>query len=114
MAQGGKQDGAGRPEGARNLWSREIADKAAASGLLPHEFLLAVARGERIPMPADGADAFHVPTIEQRLEAAKAAAPYFAARLAAIEHSGDGDGAILLVSKAQRDAAVAAAMRADH
>ena len=41
-----------------------------ASDLLPHEVLLAVARGEMI--------ADHVPTFEERVEAAKAAAPYFA------------------------------------
>ena len=40
------------------------------SELLPHEVLLAVARGEVI--------ADHVPTFEERVEAAKAAAPYFA------------------------------------
>ncbi len=38
--------------------------------LLPHEVLLAVARGEVI--------ADHVPTFDERVEAAKAAAPYFA------------------------------------
>lgn len=113
MAHGGRRQGAGRPSGSTNKRSRQLVDKAAASGLLPHQFLLAVARGERIPMPAEGDCVFHTPTITERLDAAKAAAPYFAARLAAIEHSGDGS-TVLLVSKAQRDAAVAAAMRADQ
>jgi len=44
----------------------------AASKLLPHEVLLAVARGEMI--------ADHIPTFDERVEAAKAAAPYFAAK----------------------------------
>jgi acetyl esterase/lipase len=46
-------------------------DQAA---LMPHEVLLAVARGETI--------ADHIPTFEERVEAAKAAAPYFAAKSA--------------------------------
>jgi len=45
-------------------------DQADSSTLMPHEVLLAVARGEVI--------ADHVPTFEERVEAAKAAAPYFA------------------------------------
>ena len=56
---------------------RETRERAAASGLLPHEFLLAVTRGETI----DG----HAPTFEERLEAARAAAPYFAPKLSNIQ-----------------------------
>lgn len=77
MARGGARAGAGRPTGAATKRTREIADKAASSGLLPHEFLLAVVRGEAI----DGT----VPTFADRLEAAKAAAPYFAPKLSSVD-----------------------------
>lgn len=53
--------------------TRETADRAAAAGEMPHEFLL---RGEAV----DGT----VPTFAERLDAAKAAAPYFAPKLAAV------------------------------
>ena len=67
----------GRPRGALNKTSREQRDRAAESGLLPHEFLLAVTRGETI--------GDYVPTFQERLEAAKAAAPFFAPKLSAID-----------------------------
>jgi len=51
--------------------------------------------------------------LDVRLDAAKAAAPYMHPRLAAIEHTGADGGPIQIVTKAQRDAAVAAALRAD-
>jgi hypothetical protein len=47
--------------------------KAESKGMLPHELLAAVARGDEI----DGV----TPTLEMRLDAAKAAAPYYAPRL---------------------------------
>ncbi len=53
---------------------------------LPHGFLLSVVRGEAV----DGV----VPTLAQRIEAAKAAAPYFAPRLAAVAHVGPDGGPI--------------------
>jgi hypothetical protein len=43
---------------------------------LPHEILLAIARGE----PLDG----HKPTFAERMDAAKAAAPYYGARLSSV------------------------------
>lgn len=76
MPRGGARAGAGRPVGAVTRRTREIADKAASSGLLPHEFLLLVVRGEAI----DGT----TPTFADRLEAAKAAAPYFAPKLSSV------------------------------
>lgn len=81
MAQGGKRPGAGRPKGTRNKRTQETIAKAEAAGMLPHEFLLAVSRGEAV--------GDYQPTFDERLEAAKAAAPYYAPKLAAIEHSGD-------------------------
>jgi hypothetical protein len=62
-----------------------MVEKAIAVGMLPHEFLCAVSRGETI----DG----HEPSFDERLDAAKAAAPYYAPKLANVEHSGSvGDG----------------------
>ncbi len=78
MARGGKRPGAGRKPGAATKKTREIADKAASQGITPIEYLLQVMR--------DG-------TLERadRVEAAKAAAPYVHPRLNAVDHqSSDG------------------------
>lgn len=72
---GGKRVGAGRKVGAVNKASSEARQHAQSTGELPHEFLLRVARGESIDE--------HVPEFRDRVDAAKAAAPYFAPRLAA-------------------------------
>ena len=82
MPSGGKRPGAGRPAGAVTRKTREIADWAAESGMLPHELLLAVVRGEMVGGVT--------PTFEQRLDAAKAAAPYFAPKLAAVDVTSTG------------------------
>ena len=79
----GKKTG-GRKKGSVNKAPRERAERAAKAGLLPHELLLAVARGEII----DGV----VPSFDQRLTAMKDAAPYYAPKLAAVAHDGDGKG----------------------
>jgi hypothetical protein len=77
----------GRKKGSMNKAPRERAERAAASGLLPHEFLLAVCRGEVF----DG----HVPSFDERLDAAGKAAPYYAPKLANVEHTGKDGGAIV-------------------
>ena len=77
MARGGARPGAGRPAGSATRKTREIANRAAASGMLPHEFLLAVVRGDVIGGVT--------PTFGDRLEAAKAAAPYFAPKLSSVD-----------------------------
>ena len=74
----------GRKKGVPNKATRALRDAAASTGLLPHELLLAVARGEII----DGV----VPSFDQRLTAMKDAAPYYAPKLAAVAHDGDGKG----------------------
>lgn len=74
MAKGGRRDGAGRKPGSVNLMSAKAREEAAKTGELPHEFMLRVMRGEEI----DG----HTPEFKDRMDAAKAAAPYFAPRLA--------------------------------
>lgn len=76
MARGGARPGAGRKPGGANLMNREAREKAAEGGILPLDYLLQVMRDE----DADKA---------QRMDAAKAAAPYVHARLASVEHSGE-------------------------
>ncbi len=72
---GGARSGAGRPQGAVTRKTREIAEKAVAEGMTPLDFLLVAMR--------DAGNEFSV-----RLDAAKAAAPYVHARLAAVTHQG--------------------------
>lgn len=74
---GGARQGAGRPKGSANKMSQKAREEAAAVGLLPHEFLAAIARGEMI--------GDHQPTFEERMDAAKAAAPFYAPRLASTQ-----------------------------
>lgn len=74
---GGSRIGAGRPKGSANKMSQRAREEAASAGMLPHEFLAAIARGDDI----DG----HVPTFEERMDAAKAAAPFYAPKLASTQ-----------------------------
>lgn len=66
---GGRREGAGRPPGALNKRTSEIAAKCAEQGVTPLEYLLAVMRD------ADADPA-------RRLQAAVASAPYLHPRLA--------------------------------
>ena len=72
MPRGGHREGAGRKAGAVITKSREVADKLVAEGLTPLDYLVGVMRQTM---------EYH----ETRFEAAKAAAPYMHARLAAVE-----------------------------
>lgn len=73
---------------------------AKETGVMPLDYLLAVMRDEEQAQ-------------EVRIDAAKAVLPYLHPRLAAVEHFGPNEGMVEIVSKQQRDAAVAAALRAD-
>jgi hypothetical protein len=75
MARGGKRDGAGRKPGVPNTKTKELVEKVEASGLTPLNYMLAILRDETLSR-------------EDRFEAAKAAAPFVHAKLAAVEHSG--------------------------
>lgn len=77
MPRGGKREGAGRKPGSTTKMANEARAQAQATGQLPHEFLLTVARGEKIDET--------VPKLDQRIDAAKAAAPYFAPRMSATD-----------------------------
>lgn len=79
MARGGKRPGAGRPKGAASKRTRDVADAAASEGLTPLEYMLEVLRDEG----AERAD---------RMDAAKAAAPYIHPRLSSVEVGGQGEG----------------------
>jgi hypothetical protein len=71
----------------REKVSAEVVAAAAATGMLPHEWLLAVMRGEQINHYAYDSDSQEIvevivlPTFADRMEAAKSAAPYFSTRL---------------------------------
>jgi hypothetical protein len=86
MARGGKRDGAGRKAGTANVKTRELADAAAQEGLLPLEYMLNVLRDET----AEAKD---------RMWAAEKAAPYVHAKLASVEHKGEGGGALQVIIK---------------
>jgi hypothetical protein len=84
----------GRPPGAINKFSASVIDKAAAEGLLPHEILLSFARGERQvhrkenPETGEVVETGFYPDPDMRLTAANMAAPYFAPKLAQVQHKG--------------------------
>lgn len=98
MARGGKREGAGRPVGSVTARSREAAEQAAESGLTPLDYMLTILRDETAER-------------KDRMWAAEKAAPYVHAKLANVEHSGGID--VTTQTKEQRDAAVAAATRAN-
>lgn len=75
MAKGGPRVGAGRKPGVPNKRTAEKAAEVEASGLTPLDYMLSILRDESV---AAG----------DRFEAAKAAAPYVHAKLAAVELSG--------------------------
>ena len=83
MARGGKRPGAGRRIGSASKRTREIADKAAASGMTPLEVMLRAMK--------EHADALRW---DQAASVAKDAAPYIHPRLAAIGHAGPDGGPI--------------------
>ncbi len=98
MARGGSRDGAGRKPGTPNKASAAREKEIAESGLTPLDYMLSIMRDENMPT-------------DSRFEAAKAAAPYVHPKLANVEHSGGID--VTTQTKEQRDAAVAAATRAN-
>jgi hypothetical protein len=69
----------------------KIVEAAASEGELPHEFLLRIMRGGVVPQDVinvktgEVEQVFSIPSLEQRIDAAKAAAPYFAPKLQPVE-----------------------------
>jgi len=96
MARGGAQPGSGRPKGAVSKITAKAREAAMESGLLPHEWLLKVSRGEpieqkrwKIIYDKQGNEKGRELITEEvyadfptRIDAAKAASPYYAPRLA--------------------------------
>ena len=80
-----------RPPGAAGKLALEARRRAQETGELPHEFLLRVARGELIqtkildPITGQIKEVYDAPSLEVRIDAAKACAPYFAPKLQAVE-----------------------------
>ena len=100
-AHGGARKGAGRKLGSATKRTREVADRAAAEGITPLEYMLAVMREDSTHEDARiqaGREAM-------KFEAAKAAAPYIHPRLQAIVHSGSID-TIMSASDKQLDALI--------
>jgi len=99
MARDGSKTG-GRTKGTANKKTREIADKAAAEGITPLEYMLNIMRK---PMPPELAEKLKdreqsidvelltnlVNWHSLRFEAAKYAAPYIHPRLAAVAVTGE-------------------------
>jgi len=79
MSRGGKRPGSGRPKGAISKSTRAIQEAAESGGETPLDYMLRVMRDESAES-------------QRRDDMAKAAAPYVHAKLAAIEHKGDGGG----------------------
>lgn len=76
---GGARLGAGRKVGSATARTREIANRAAAEGITPLEYLLDLMRK---PYPNDADAVTEAAYDSLRLDAAKAAAPYIHPRLA--------------------------------
>jgi len=88
--------GAGRPAGRSGNMSRALVQQAALEGELPHQFLLRVMRGQdeffvEETLTEDG-PVYHMrrPYLSERIDAAKAAAPYYAPRLAEMKVQASG------------------------
>lgn len=75
---GGKRPGAGRKPGSVTTKTREIAEAAIGEGVTPLEFMLKHMRDENAP-------------IAERLDMAKAAAPYIHPKLSSIEAKVEAD-----------------------
>jgi hypothetical protein len=90
MAHGGARPNAGRKPGALNKATAKAREQAEAGGEMPLDFMLRVMRDTETDLP-------------QRLDMAKAAAPYVHAKLAAIEVAGAEDAPIKHVFSWQND-----------
>lgn len=92
-ARGGNRFGAGRRPGSKNKSTAEIRAAAAASGELPHQFMLRVAR-----TPVGSKIDAHVVTWEDVKWACEKCANFFAAKITATELSGPGGGPLRIFS----------------
>jgi hypothetical protein len=72
---GGARPGAGRRPGAINKATAKAREAAEAGGIMPLDFMLSIMRDPEAER-------------SERLDMAKAAAPYVHAKLASVKHSG--------------------------
>lgn len=86
MARGGSRSGAGRPPGSVNKLAKDAQERAAASGILPLDYLLSVMRD----VDVDEA---------KRLDAAKAAAPYCHPKRSPVDSEGKDQSLTVIVQK---------------
>ena len=97
---------AGRPKGSKQTVTTQARLEAAASGLLPHEWLLKVCRGEPVlhkrwkvkyhaktgeELSRELIEEEYYPDFPMRMDAAKAAAPYYMPKLATQTVKVDGN-----------------------
>jgi hypothetical protein len=88
----------GRPPGSLNRLSQAAREAAARTGLLPHEILLSMARGEPVRIvkvlpTGDHVETYQEIDVDTAKDAAKAAAPYYAPKMSTVELlSGVSDG----------------------
>jgi len=96
MPRGGARPGGGRPKGSVQKITAQAREEAKATGLLPHEWLLMVARGEPIEqkrwdikydkkgnvVSKELVTDIVYPDLPMRQDSAKAAAPFYAPKLA--------------------------------
>lgn len=81
------QPGTSKNKASMAKFSADEIIAARKKGMLPHEWLLAVMRGEHVSHHAYNADTGEIveivvlPTFQDRIDAAKTVAPYFAPRL---------------------------------
>lgn len=92
---GGKRPGAGRKKGVPNKITAAMREKALGSGASPLEVLLAIMR-EAEPKRSPKEDVLTYVNrwkywADQRLDAAKAAAPYVHPRLQSVEFQDDSE-----------------------
>lgn len=77
---GGARPNAGRKPGARNKATQAAVEQCKATGVTPLEFMLSRMRDDTAPMP-------------DRMDMAKAAAPYVHSKLSSIDHKSE-DGSM--------------------
>lgn len=95
----------GRPLGALSKMTKEAREKARATGLLPHEFLLAISQGQiiktrQVDEHGEVTEVTEKIDLDRRIDAAKAAAPYYAPKISTVEViTGVGDDELIAFIK---------------
>lgn len=103
---GGARSGAGFKKGqfkTETIRLREIRKQALDSGMMPHEFLLMVARGEPVEIFDGKKKLVHYPNFTERLQAAKDACPYFVPKLGNTRITGADEGPVKILNIDPKD-----------